>query len=216
MNYVITMGFNPNKSTKQEDFLCGKNLRLIDVKKVSSVSAQKLRCPASAQLATFPARLSLENFSLNSSLENSSMRDLYKMTLLARGLRCQKIIIIHEPLKSSKNSLLLLLPSVSHILSRNMFVVMLPYISCFKVVQYKCNFHSQTMQRPFLTHLNAFATQHQKRIESVEHSVFSEHWRSLSCVFFKWPSKNGNSKNGNLLTNLFFKIWTFFLKLAVD
>ena len=66
------------------------------------------------------------------------------MTLLARGLRCQKIIIIHEPLKSSKNSLLLL-PSVSHILSRNMYVVMLPYISCFKVVQYKCNFHSQAM-----------------------------------------------------------------------
>ena len=42
MNYVITIGFKHDKSTKLENFLCGKNLLLIDIHKVSSVSAQKL------------------------------------------------------------------------------------------------------------------------------------------------------------------------------
>ena len=42
MNYVITIGFNHDKSTKEENFLSGKNLLLIDVHKVSSVLARKL------------------------------------------------------------------------------------------------------------------------------------------------------------------------------
>ena len=57
MNYVITIGFNHDKSTKLENFLCGKNLLLIDVYKVSFVSARKSRCPSSVGLATFPALL---------------------------------------------------------------------------------------------------------------------------------------------------------------
>ena len=57
MNYVITIGFHHDKSTKMENFLCGKNLLLIDVHKVSLVSALKLRCPSSAWLTAFPARL---------------------------------------------------------------------------------------------------------------------------------------------------------------
>ena len=57
MNYVITIGFNHDKSTKWENFLCGKNLLLIDVHKVSSVSAQKWRRPSLTGLATFPAQL---------------------------------------------------------------------------------------------------------------------------------------------------------------
>ena len=39
MDYVITIGFNHDKSTKYENFISGKNLLLIDVHKVSSVSA---------------------------------------------------------------------------------------------------------------------------------------------------------------------------------
>ena len=74
MNYKITIGFNHDKSTKQENFLCGKNLLLIDVHKVSSVLAQKLRCPSSAQLGS--ARLSSGNFSSNSSLPINHFKTL--------------------------------------------------------------------------------------------------------------------------------------------
>ena len=72
MNYLITIGFNHDKFTKQENFLCGKNLLLIDVNRVSSVSARKLRCPSLARLSSQPSQLGsarlLGNFSSNSSL----------------------------------------------------------------------------------------------------------------------------------------------------
>ena len=60
MNYVITIGFKHDKSTKLENFLCGKNLLLIDIHKVSSVSAQKLRCPSSARNLPSSARSARE------------------------------------------------------------------------------------------------------------------------------------------------------------
>ena len=52
MNYLITIGLNHDKCTKQENFLCGKILLLIDVHKVSSVSARKLKCHSSAWLGS--------------------------------------------------------------------------------------------------------------------------------------------------------------------
>ena len=59
MNYVIRIDFNHDKSTKWENFLPGKKLLLIDVHKVSLVSARKLRCPSSAQLGSQPSQTGL-------------------------------------------------------------------------------------------------------------------------------------------------------------
>ena len=62
MNYVITIGFNHDKST---------TLLLIDVHNVSLVSAQKLSCASSARNLPSSARLSSWNFSSNSSLKST-------------------------------------------------------------------------------------------------------------------------------------------------
>ena len=70
-----------------------KNLLFIDVRKVSLVSAQKLRCPSSAQLG-------LEPFQLNSSqlrrfrlAEESILFELYSFCLLTK--KCYDHIFFH-------------------------------------------------------------------------------------------------------------------------
>ena len=62
LNKLIKIGLIMNSSQNWEIYLqfftCAKNCLLIELHIVSSVSAQKLRCPSSTRLATSPARLS--------------------------------------------------------------------------------------------------------------------------------------------------------------